>query len=121
MAYVVDLTLILQAVFRVSLQQSQFEIKVTEECINEIVYRFHCLAKKKHVHDAIRAYVGSQHPYTKDDVADKIESLIKDNEVCCLQLPIDPFLIPWTPRQITENEMHFNRTPSLFTAIGFEV
>ena len=41
MAYVVDLILILQAAFQISLQD-WLEGKVAKENINEIVYVFHC-------------------------------------------------------------------------------
>jgi hypothetical protein len=91
MGYVVDLTLILQAVFQVSLQD-QFEEKVTEYRVDEIIYEFHCSDKKKRIHDAIRTFVGTQHPFEKESVVERIESLIKDNEVFSSKLLTDPLL-----------------------------
>ena len=81
MGYVVDLTLVLQAVFQVSLQD-RTEGKVTADSVNEIIYEFHFSEKKKRIHNAIRAF---QPSFTKGDVVEKIESLIKDNEVSHLQ------------------------------------
>ncbi len=75
MGYVVDLTLILQAVFLVSLQDY---CKVTPHLVNEVIYEFHLSDKKNRIHSAIQAF---QPSLTKVDVVDKIESLIKENEV----------------------------------------
>lgn len=77
MAYVVDLTLILQAVFQVSLKD-RTEGKVTKDRVTEIIYEFHLSEKKKGIHDAI---VGAQHLVAKDSMVDQIKSLIKENEV----------------------------------------
>ncbi len=96
MGYVVDLTLILQAAFRVSLQD-RLEGKVTQDRVNEIIYEFHCSDKKKRIHDAIRSFVVAQHPFAKDSVVNKIESLIKDNEVCSSNLTINPLLTTRPP------------------------
>ena len=96
MGYVVDLTLILQAIFQVSLQD-RLEGKVSEDRVDEIIYEFHCSDKKKRIHDAIRTFVGNQHPFAKDSVVDKIESLIRDNEVCNSNLFIEPLLIIYLP------------------------
>ena len=79
MGYVVDLTIILQAVFQVSFQ-NQSEMKVTPSRVSEIVYEFVC-SKKKDVHNAIATFVGDKHIPTSNDTVDKIESLIKENEV----------------------------------------
>ncbi|KAF8351818.1 kinase-like domain-containing protein [Amanita rubescens] len=105
MGYVVDLTLILQAVFQVSLQD-RLEGKVTQDRVNEIIYEFHCSDKKKRIHDAIRSFVVAQHPFAKDNVVNRIESLIKDNEM-------------------TRDDIQFNdkrpHLPSLLTILRFEL
>ena len=82
MGYVVDLTLILQAVFQVSFQ-NQLEKKAIPcpDRVSEIIYEFVCSKKKDAVHDAIATFVGDQHMPTCNDIVDKIESLIKENEV----------------------------------------
>jgi len=77
MAYVVDLTLIQQVVFQVSLQD-RTEGKVTQERVTEIIYEFHLSEKKKRIHDTI---VGLQHVVAKDSMVEQIMSLIKGNEV----------------------------------------
>ena len=77
MGYVVDLTLILQAVFQVSLQD-QAEGKLTHDRVTEIIYEFHLSEMKKCIHDAI---VRAQHPVAKDSMVEQITSLIKENEV----------------------------------------
>ena len=74
MGYVVDLTLILQAVFLVSLEN-----EITSDRVNDIIYEFHSSKKKRRIHEAIWAF--DRCLSLKDNVADKIESLIKDNEV----------------------------------------
>ena len=80
MGYVVDLTLILQAVFQVSFQ-NQLGMKVTPSRVNEIIYEFVCSKKKDALHDAIATFVGDQRMPTCNDIVAKIESLIKENEV----------------------------------------
>ena len=80
MGYVVDLTLVLQAIFQVSLDD-QFEGKVELDRIDEIIDKFHCSEKKKRIHNVIRTFAGVQHPLANYVVADKIESLIRENEV----------------------------------------
>jgi hypothetical protein len=77
MGYAVDLTLILQAVFQVSLQD-RAEGKVTKDRVTEIIYEFHLSEKKKSIHDAI---VGAQHLVAKDSMVAQIKSLIQANEV----------------------------------------
>ncbi|KAF8351823.1 P-loop containing nucleoside triphosphate hydrolase protein [Amanita rubescens] len=78
--YVVDLTLILQVVFQVSLQDGP-EKKITPDRVNEIIYEYHSSEKKKRIHDAIWEFTKTHSPATKDDVADVIESLINENQV----------------------------------------
>ncbi|KAF8736299.1 hypothetical protein AX14_000551 [Amanita brunnescens Koide BX004] len=80
MRYVVDLTLILQAVFQVSFQ-NQLEMKVASDRVSEIIYEFVCSGKKDIIHKAITAFVGDQHPPASSDIVEKIESLIKENEM----------------------------------------
>ena len=77
MGYVVDLTLILQAVFQVSLENGH---EITSDRVNDIIYEFHSSAKKRRIHEEI--WVFDRCLSLKDNVADKIESLIKENEVC---------------------------------------
>ena len=80
MGYVVDLTLILQAVFQVSLQD-HIEGKVTMDSVDEIVYEFHCSEKKRNIHDAIRKCIGTQDFFARSNVVNVIASLIVENEV----------------------------------------
>ena len=80
MGYAVDLTLILQAVFQVSLEDGH-EKKVTRDRVNEIIYEFHSSEKKRCIHEAIWAFAGHRSLSPKDNIADKIESLIDVNEV----------------------------------------
>lgn len=80
MGYVVDLTLILQAILQVLLE-NRLGGKVTGDNVDEIFYEFQCSEKKNRIHNAIWTFTGSQHPLGRHNVADKIESLIKENEV----------------------------------------
>ena len=80
MGYVVDLTLILQAIFQVSLRD-QFEGKVTLDAVDEIVYEFQC-SKKKDIHWEIQKFTAeAQHLFAESNVASEIASLIEKNEV----------------------------------------
>ena len=103
MGYVVDLTLILQAIFQVSLQDL-FEGKVAKNRIDQIIYEFHCSDKKKRIHDTIRSFVGTQHPFAKESVVEKIELLIKDNEVWSSNLRTDPLLTVHLPYSAADDE-----------------
>ena len=80
MGYIIDLILILQAIFCVSIRGPS-ERKVTQDNVNEIIYEFHLSERKELIHDAIWTFVGSRHPFAKVNVVDKIESLIKENMV----------------------------------------
>lgn len=82
MGYVVDLTLILQALFQISLED-HFEGKVTSERVIDIIYEFDTSEKKRRIHAAIRSFVGAHYPFAKNNVIDKIESLLDENEVRC--------------------------------------
>ena len=77
MGYVVDLTLILQAVFQVSLQD-QTEEKVTQDRVTEIIYEFHLSERKKRIHDAI---IGAHYLFANDSVREQIKLLVNENEV----------------------------------------
>ena len=76
MGYVVDLMLILQAVFLVSLEDHS-EGKVSLDHVKEIIYEFYFSDKKKRIHNAIRDFRPS---FAKGEVVDKIESLLKGYE-----------------------------------------
>lgn len=77
--YVVDLTLILGAVFRVSTEE-RLGKEALEERLDEIICEFHLSERKESIHTAIWEFVGPQRPFAKATV-DKIESLIRENEV----------------------------------------
>jgi hypothetical protein len=77
--YVVDLTLILGAVFRLSLEE-RLGKEALRERLDEIICEFHLSERKKAIHTAIWEFVGPQRPFAKAMV-DKIESLINGNEV----------------------------------------
>ncbi|KAF8690274.1 hypothetical protein AX14_003036 [Amanita brunnescens Koide BX004] len=103
MGYVVDLTLILEAAFQVSHEELGQE--AFRERLDEIIREFHLSERKKTIHTAIWAFVGAQRPFSKAMV-DKIELLIKDNE-------------------ITMRDMQFDQKrpalPSLITIIRYEL
>jgi len=80
MGYVVNLTLILQAILQVFLE-NRLQGKVTGDNVDEIIHEFQCSEKKNRIHNAIWTFTGSQHSLVRDNVADKIESLIRENEV----------------------------------------
>ncbi|KAF8351788.1 hypothetical protein F5887DRAFT_2985 [Amanita rubescens] len=80
MGYVVDLTLIQQAIFLASLQHP-LEEKDLEDRVNEIIYEFCCSRKKDDIHNEIREFVATQDWHSKTNVVNKIESLIKANEI----------------------------------------
>ena len=90
MGYVVYLTLILQAVFLVSLQDHS-EGKVSLDRVKEVIYEFYFSEKKKRIHNAIRDF---QPSFTKkSDVVDKIESLLMENQVSKLYFYLNSFTI----------------------------
>ena len=80
MGYVVDLTLILQAIFQVSLQDRS-DGKVAQDNIDEIIYEFHCSEKKKNIHDAIRKSIETGYIFARENVVNEIASLIEKYEV----------------------------------------
>lgn len=80
MGYIVDLTLILQAVFLVS-HLLLNECQRIPDCVHGIIHDFHSSQQKLRIHAAIRSFVGDHEGFAKDTVMDKIASLIKENEV----------------------------------------
>jgi len=100
MGYVVYLTLILQDVFLVSLQD-YCEGKVPLDRVKEVIYEFYFSEKKKRIHNAIRDF---QFSFTKGDVVDKIESLLKENEVCKLYFYLNSLLIVRFRRSVIGDE-----------------
>ena len=95
------------------------------DCVDEIVYEFHCSDKKKRIHNTIWSFVRTQHPFAKESVVEKIESLIRDNEVCSSNLPIDSFLTIHLLQMTTKNDTQFDHRrpplPSLLNVLRFEV
>ena len=127
MAYIVDLVLILQAVSQIS-PEDQFQGNETQDRINEIIYEFVCSGKKQSIHDAIIAFVedqqGEQQSLASDDLENKIESLIKKNEVGSPLLDVNPFQ-SHAVLQIKKDEMQFSLErpplPSLLAILKTEV
>src|SRR5260370_40310215 len=78
MGYVVDLTLIMQAVFQASLGDQ--DGIVTQERAKEMVGKFDKSEKKADIHAAIRSFASAQNPFTKDAAMDRIEDLIEKNK-----------------------------------------
>lgn len=97
MTYLVDLTIILQSVLLARLEH-QLEEKMTDDNIYELVYEFHCSEKKKRIHETILEFTEVQHRLTKDNVVDKIQSLIAENEVKFMSAAPTYYLlyISWT-------------------------
>lgn len=75
MGYVVDLTLILQCIFNVSLED-RLEGVVTKDSVIESIGEFNS-DKKRIVHDAIRHFVEALYPFTNGDLEKEIASLIQ--------------------------------------------
>ena len=81
MGYVVNLTLILQYILRLSLRV-QFKEKVTLDRMDEIIYQFHSSEKKKNIHGSIRKFIEARYSsFTRNEVENEILSLIEKNEV----------------------------------------
>ena len=74
MGYVVDLTLILQRIFHVSLRD-QLEGMVRQDNIIDIIHEFNNF--KKRIHDAIRLFFKIQYPITMGDLEKEIASLVQ--------------------------------------------
>jgi hypothetical protein len=102
MGYVVDLTLIQQAIFLASLQHP-LEEKDLEDRVNEIIYEFCCSGKKDDIHNEIREFVATQDWHSEINVVNKIESLIKANEVWRLCLAVILLLNEYLPCRLTSD------------------
>jgi hypothetical protein len=74
MGYVVDLTIIMQAVFRVSLKDK--EGNVEQERVNDIIDKFSESKTKKEIHDSIRAFVEDRNLLGREGAVGKLEELI---------------------------------------------
>jgi len=74
MGYVVDLTIIMQAIFRVTLADK--EGAVLQERVTEIVDKFHESETKKDIHDSIRAFVEDRNLLAREGAVGKLEELI---------------------------------------------
>ncbi|KAF8351810.1 kinase-like domain-containing protein [Amanita rubescens] len=102
MRYLVDLILILQAVFQIFLR---FKGKVTPDSVNEIVYEFVCSERMEMVHNTITAIVRDQPSPASNTMMSKVNALLKENE-------------------ITEKDVQFFQTrpplPSLLTILRVE-
>ncbi|KAF8351815.1 hypothetical protein F5887DRAFT_932499 [Amanita rubescens] len=85
MGYVVDIILILQAVFQISLEDRG---KMTPDDVNGIIYEFICSERKESIHNAIIAFVGDHDLPKSDMMMDKIESLIKETETKKTDTPL---------------------------------
>jgi hypothetical protein len=81
MGYIVDLTLILQAVVRLCSPSRVWFTENTQDRVNEIIYMFYYSEKRNRIHKAIRDFVSFQRPLAKRRVLDKITSLIRENQV----------------------------------------
>jgi hypothetical protein len=81
MGYVVDLTLIMKAVFQESLKQQ--DSKVTQERVNIIVDEFNKWEKKTEVHRGITSFSSTANLFGKDAVVNKIEHFITSHNFSC--------------------------------------
>ncbi len=81
MGYVVDLTLILQAVSQLCSPSRVWFTEKAQDRVNEIVYVFYCSEKRNRIHKEIMDFVSFQRPFGKRRVLDKIASLIRENQV----------------------------------------
>ncbi|KAF8716708.1 hypothetical protein AX14_012230 [Amanita brunnescens Koide BX004] len=115
MGYVVDLTLILQAIFQVSLQDRS-DGKVAQDNIDEIIYEFHCSEKKKNIHDAIRKSIETGYIFARENVVNEIASLIEKYEMTLndtkldRQRPAIRSLLPILRFELTANGLEVNAT-----------
>ena len=74
MGYVVDLTLIMHAVFQASLEHQ--EGIVEQQRVEQIAERFNKSSKKHSIHTEIKTFASQQNPFAKDTAVHKIEALI---------------------------------------------
>lgn len=77
MGYVVDLTLIMQAVFQASLEHQ--EGIVAQQRVEQIADRFNKSEKKNSIHTEIKSFASHQNPFAKNTAVHKIEALIEQN------------------------------------------
>ena len=75
MAYVVDLIVIMRAVFQDSCENEDGIIQ--SQRVEEIIDNYHKSATKKKIHDSIRGFVEHQFPCWRSTVVEKIESMIE--------------------------------------------
>ena len=108
MGYVVNLTLILQAVFQASLQD-HIEGKVTMDSVDEIIYEFHCSEKKRNIHDAIRKCIETRYFFARSNVVNVIASLIEKNEVRSLSWRWLMLIVCRRCAQMTEEDTKLDR------------
>jgi|SRR6266550_2902710 len=85
MRYVVDLTIILQTVFQLSLRDRSEGHMTLGEHVNLILYEF-LLEKKTSIHSSIREFVETRRQFAQNSVVDKMNALVKENEVRCSHL-----------------------------------
>lgn len=85
MGYVVDLTLIMQAVFQASLEHQ--EGIVEQQRVEQIADRFNKSEKKNSIHMEIKSFASHQNPFAKDTAVLKIEALITQNRDFSLWYP----------------------------------
>ena len=74
MGYIVGLTIIMQAVFRISLQNSHRTVDVA--CVEQKMENFMNSRTKETIHADIRTFVQGVNPLGRDSIVHKIESLI---------------------------------------------
>ena len=77
MGYVVDLTIIMQAIFRISLADK--EGAVDQERVTEIVNKFDESDTKKEIHEAVRAFVEDKNLLAREGAVGKLEELINNH------------------------------------------
>ena len=76
MGYVVDLTVIMRAVFQASRENEDSILQ--RERVEAIVDRYEKSGAKRDIHESIRGFVQEQFPFPKSTMVEKIESLIID-------------------------------------------
>ncbi|KAM6495248.1 hypothetical protein JOM56_009871 [Amanita muscaria] len=81
MGYVVDLTIIMQAIFRASLKDKDGSVE--KEQVKEIVDKFDRSDTKRDIHESIRAFVQDQNLLLKGDVVERLETLIHSHRNFC--------------------------------------
>ena len=77
MAYVVDLIVIMRAVFQASCEDKDGTIQ--RHRVEEIIDKYNESERKREIHDTIRGFVQHQFPCKRSTVVGKIEALIKED------------------------------------------